>query len=330
MPPTRNSSLMNTQPRIGQELLDVPMGEMIKQMAFAIAEAQMKLDSNSIEVAQMLGGLQRITDTNANGEEVVVFEDSRVFFGKEKQILKDAIMLHNSTNDIQLRVSLRNAIGDSNYTTSNLIDLSGETSITNLVTLKSATSPVGGINLEIVGNIYKIKVGNDFEYYKYTGKDLSSNRLYVKVTEYDTDIVKQGALDENLASIFVPTKVSMLELGFSPTFYQFVDTIIEVKISIKYTQEGSQTTDSGSSGSASFKSHSGLKGLIFGGGRNAVVSSSHVNASYSQKYSYSAEGSSLLRTKLVPIPPPAILEERIRQQMELAKETPPVSTTPTT
>jgi hypothetical protein len=56
---------------------------------------------------------------------------------------------------------------------------------------------------------------------------------------------------------------------------------------------------------------------------SSFVSTSQVNASYSQKYSYSAEGSSLLRTKLVPIPPPAILEERIRQQMELAKPADP-------
>ncbi|NJM78964.1 MAG: hypothetical protein HC854_03825 [Flavobacterium sp.] len=38
------------------------------------------------------------------------------------------------------------------------------------------------------------------------------------------------------------------------------------------------------------------------------------------KYSYSAEGSSLLQTKLVPIPPPAVLEERIQLQMEIARE----------
>ena len=41
---------------IGQELLNVPMGDMIRQMAFAIAEGQMKLDANSIEVAEMMGG----------------------------------------------------------------------------------------------------------------------------------------------------------------------------------------------------------------------------------------------------------------------------------
>ncbi|MEB3734255.1 hypothetical protein ULF88_09460 [Halopseudomonas pachastrellae] len=40
---------------IGRELLNVPMGDMIRQMAFAIAEAQVKLDESSIEVAEMMG-----------------------------------------------------------------------------------------------------------------------------------------------------------------------------------------------------------------------------------------------------------------------------------
>ena len=40
-----------------------------------------------------------------------------------------------------------------------------------------------------------------------------------------------------------------------------------------------------------------------------------VTAHYTGKYNYSVEGSSLLRTKLVPVPPPAILEERIRTEL---------------
>ena len=45
-----------------------------------------------------------------------------------------------------------------------------------------------------------------------------------------------------------------------------------------------------------------------------------VDATYSSKYNFTSEGSSLLRTKLAPIPPPTILEERIRA---LVEETPP-------
>jgi len=94
---------------------------------------------------------------------------------------------------------------------------------------------------------------------------------------------------------------SLLELGFMPNFYQFVDTIIEVKISISMTKESSYSQSSSTTrASAGWGS----------------VKVSTVSASYSSKYSYHAEGASLLRTKLVPVPPPAVLEERIRMLMD--------------
>ena len=52
---------------------------MIRQMAFAIAEAQDKLDENSINVAEMMGGLTTVFDEQGK----VSFDDSRVFFGYE-------------------------------------------------------------------------------------------------------------------------------------------------------------------------------------------------------------------------------------------------------
>jgi len=98
---------------------------------------------------------------------------------------------------------------------------------------------------------------------------------------------------------------SLLELGFTPTFYQFVDTLIEVKISISISREDtSKITSRQASASASGKL------TPFSASGKANVSS--VSASYASKYQYSAEGSSLLRTKLVTVPPPAILEERLR------------------
>ena len=106
---------------------------------------------------------------------------------------------------------------------------------------------------------------------------------------------------------------SMIELGFTPTFYQFVDTIIEVKITIKITEEEveeeeeiTETKDSPSFFSRIFR------------GRKAT--SSTVDATYSSTYSYSAEGSSLLRTKLAPVPPPNALEERIRIMLDRLRE----------
>ena len=123
-----------------------------------------------------------------------------------------------------------------------------------------------------------------------------------------------GALDENDQPEIHPglkidfgkdEKLSMLELGFTPSFYQFVDTIIEVKISINISREVKAST------THTRKSLSASGGFfLFGGGVRTTATS--VSASYASKYNYSAEGSSLIRTKLAPVPPPAILEERIR------------------
>lgn len=107
-----------------------------------------------------------------------------------------------------------------------------------------------------------------------------------------------------------PELVSMMELGFTPVFYQFIDTLIEVKMAITVTRDsdtinkvkGNQTTVTANT-------------VRYGGWFSTstmTVRSTPVDATYSTKYGYSAEGSSLVRTKMVPVPPPAILEERIR------------------
>jgi hypothetical protein len=239
---------------IGQELLNVPMGDMIRQMAFAIAEAQFKLDANSIDVAEMMGGLQVIEDEEGETQ----FEDSRVFFGYEMMTPADA----------KAYIVADNAF---------------------------VASAKGG----------DIKKKLD---------DL------VKKAEEDLP-------DDGL--IRVPTRMSMLELGFSPTFYQFVDTIIEVKIAIKITRTVEVGRRSRNTAEASASSSTRSAGVRLGFGRasvnsgatnNSQATTSQVDASYSAKYGYSAEGSSLLRTKLVPIPPPPILEERIRRLLDVETE----------
>lgn len=175
---------------LGRDLLNVPMGEMISSMAFAIADAQFELDTASIRVAQLMGGRMPVLDEegNSTGTE----EDTRVYFGKDED---------------------------------------GEAQ-----------------------------------------------------------------------------KVSMIELGFSPTFYQFTNNIIEVKIAIKMTYE---REFSRSKNSVTNTKNNRKKGW-FGRNKTTTTRTTTVDATYSSKYSYSAEGSSLLRCNLVPIPPPAIFEERVR------------------
>ncbi len=277
----------NTKPRIGQELLDVPMGDMIRQMAFAIAEAQIVLDQNSIDVAEMMGGLTTVTDEQGN----VTFHDSRVYFGTEKITRAEAIARHNATNNVQQKAEIRALLG-STYTP--ILDN----------TIPSGFTP--GTTAVPVGKYI------DYQgfYYVSTGASTAASQ----VSYGDLEILSATPTTDATAPLLsLPRRISMLECGFTPTFYQFVDTIIEVKISIRYTQEGNTSTDVNNN----LRSSAARIGLGFGRikfGRS--VQTSQVNASYAQKYSYSAEGSSLLRTKLVPIPAPAVLEQRIQRMME--------------
>jgi hypothetical protein len=196
---------------LGQELLNVPMGQMIRDMAFAIADAQVELDEASMKVAEMMSG--------------------------------------------------------------------------QVMTLSENGYPVNASGTELTGP-------------SPTNAHTQDTRVFFGFTV--------NPLGER-----VPVKVSMLELGFAPTFYQFVDTIIEVKIAIKITVESQYTQNSSTTFNTQKK-----KGLFK---RNTTVQTSQVDATYSRKYTYSAEGSSLLRTKLVPVPPPGILEERIRAIMDLER-----------
>ncbi len=188
---------------IGRDLLNVPMGEMIQQMAFSIADAQLALDESGVHQAELMGGKRVLRDElgkliNENGDpsNVPVMIDSRVYFGYRK--------------------------ADTTYE---------------------------------------------------------------------------------------PEMVSMMELGFTPTFYQFIDTVIEVKIAVNITQTNeTETKKKGVERRYSFRRS--------GRYSHFQITTTPVDAKYTSKYSYSAEGSSLLRTKLVPIPPPAVLEERARMLLE--------------
>ena len=91
--------------------------------------------------------------------------------------------------------------------------------------------------------------------------------------------------------------MSLIGAGFQPTFYQFTDTIIEVKISI------SMCTSVEASASASF-----------------TCACASVSASFSAKYSYSAEGSSLIRTKITPVPPNTFMQKLLDLKSQLEQK----------
>lgn len=147
---------------------------------------------------------------------------------------------------------------------------------------------------------------------------MMSGKYQVEVPDKD-DPDKINIEERESFVMFDGEKRSMLELGFTPTFYHFVDTIIELKVSISMAHQSDYSKNSSRSSSSG-----GGGFFLFGGGYSARASS--VSASYASKYQYSAEGSSLMRTKIVPVPPPPVLEERIRMivDRERAKSAPKV------
>ena len=89
-------------------------------------------------------------------------------------------------------------------------------------------------------------------------------------------------------------KVSMIELGLIPSFYHFSEANIDAKVAFSMTKS---------------KEVSGS--IEVGGAFKAVTAT--VSASYTSKYSFSAEGSSSVSAKIVTVPPPAEIAELIRE-----------------
>jgi hypothetical protein len=106
--------------------------------------------------------------------------------------------------------------------------------------------------------------------------------------------------------------MTLMQAGLLPTFYQFTESLIEVKISISHRSSSSSEFEAGADFSISTEAEA--HGGLFGFGASGSVSTtfaSHVNYKSASTYEYSAEGSSLLRTTLKPVPPPARIIPRI-------------------
>ena len=136
-----------------------------------------------------------------------------------------------------------------------------------------------------------------------TAKELSNTKMDVLTEIVDTisqvpatapDGTQYQQTKVTSEPVFAPN-ISLIQAGLFPTFYQFTDTTVEVKMAISM-KKGSETSVGGS---ASVKVNAGI-----------VAVSATVDAKYSNSYSYSAEGSSMLRTTLRPVPPPARLVPR--------------------
>lgn len=168
---------------VGQELLDVPIADMVRDLAAAVAEGQLSLDRASIETLKFLA-----SDANA-------------------------------------------------------IDLIPQ--VIEVIAPTSTTLIVGGENVAVPG---------------------------VSVTQQPV----------------APVKTTLLQAGLLPTFYQFTEALIEIKMSVSLKQVSATQTE-------------GRPGFAK---RGIIAFAAPVNFRSQSTYSHTAEGSSLLRVTMKPVPPP--------------------------
>lgn len=171
---------------VGQELLDVPIADMLRDLAGAVAEGQLALDRASIDTLKYLASQ------------------------------------------------------------ANAIDLIPE--VVEVIALSSSSVGVNGQNVSVPG---------------------------VSVTQQPT----------------TPVKTTLLQAGLLPTFYQFTEALIEVKLSV--TLKETSTTET-----------SGRPGFTK---RSVMAYAAPVNFRNASTYSHTAEGSSLLRVTMKPVPAPVRL-----------------------
>lgn len=168
---------------VGQELLDVPIADMVRDLAAAVAEGQLSLDRASIETLKFLA-----SDANA-------------------------------------------------------IDLIPQ--VIEVIAPTSTTLIVAGENVAVPG---------------------------VSVTQQPV----------------APVKTTLLQAGLLPTFYQFTEALIEIKMSVSLKQASATQTE-------------GRPGFAK---RGIIAFAAPVNFRSQSTYSHTAEGSSLLRVTMKPVPPP--------------------------
>lgn len=149
-----------------------------------------------------------------------------------------------------------------------------------------------------------------------------------------------------------PDLMSLIELGFTPNFYQFVDTVLELRVAVstKFEEKREEDTSTtklhtdevdrqSSYGNQQASSSSGMNwAWSWWGGYGAYSSSQSsqaassssfksksidlatVDAKYASTYNYAVEASSVVKTKIVPVPPPAVFEEIVRAKVQERRE----------
>lgn len=121
----------------------------------------------------------------------------------------------------------------------------------------------------------------------------------------------------NVETLTNDQPMSLLVYGLEPRFYEFSETVIEVKITLTIRRE--RSVERNFETKFSFKNRTEIKGsykssgiakLLFGKASASVKNTTEVafaasyNAKYRSKFSFEENGASLIRTTLRPVPPP--------------------------
>lgn len=118
----------------------------------------------------------------------------------------------------------------------------------------------------------------------------------IEINEFDVD-TSQGKVHVTGARVVssgsAPIPMTLLQAGISPTFYQFTEATLEVRLSIT-VRDDSDT-------------RSQAQGNFLGMGATRAYASS-VDFRHSNQYRYAAAGSSLMRVVMRPVPPPTRLD----------------------
>lgn len=99
-------------------------------------------------------------------------------------------------------------------------------------------------------------------------------------------------------------RMNMFQAGLAPTFYQFTEANIEVRLSITMREE--QRGTAGGRTSESSQASFGFLGLGF-----SRAYASTVDYRTSNAYDYAAQGASVLRATMKPVPPPSRISPAI-------------------
>jgi hypothetical protein len=132
---------------------------------------------------------------------------------------------------------------------------------------------------------------------------------------------------------------SLLELGFTPTFYHFTEAELEVKMTLSMKVEedfgigisANVGNDSGSIQQAASGAAGAAQGAAGGNAgapaegnspaasntNRAVMFGAAINIEYHRKYSFDVTGSSMVRAKMISVPAPAAFLDMLKEQARL-------------